>query len=384
MSQLSNKSADTMLAQAMHRLDETTGAVIPPIQMATTFARNPDYGLRQEYIYSRNGTPNFDDVEQLVASLERGEESLLFSSGLAAVAAIVQSLPPAAHVVAPKGMYYAALVWLNRLAKRGEISLTLFDPSDTQAMGQAIRAGETKLVWIETALNPTWQVMDIKASADLAHAAGAILAVDATVTPPITCQPITHGADIVFHSATKYLNGHSDLLGGVITCAHKDDFWQEICQVRTLSGGVMGPFEAWLLLRGMRTLAVRFERASSSAERIAHHFADHPKLEKVLYPGLKSHPGHTIAAQQCSNGFGGMISLLVKGGFNEALSVTKALHLFLPATSLGGVESLAEHRKTIEGELTDVPANLVRLSVGIEAVEDLIGDIEQALNQLPE
>jgi cystathionine gamma-synthase len=375
-------SEPTLLAQAMHAIDETTGAVVPPIYPATTFARNENYDLRNGWLYSRAGNPNYCEIETLLTTLEGGKGAQLFSSGLAAFAAAIQSFKPGAHIVVPSIMYFAAQVWLKRLTDRGDIHLTIFDPSKEGALETAIIPGKTDLLWIETALNPTWAVMDIAYCAELVHKAGGLLAVDSTVTPPVTCKPIKHGADLVYHSATKYLNGHSDVLGGILVCADDNEQWQDICAIRTATGGVMGPFEAWLLLRGMRTLSIRFREASDNAMAIARYFESHPKLEAVLYPGLNSHPGHDSAARQCENGFGGMMSLLVKGGFDEAVTVTKALKLFVPATSLGGVESLVEHRKTIEGDLSDVPANLIRLSVGIESANDLIADLEQALNQL--
>ena len=246
----------------------------------------------------------------------------------------------------------------------------------------AIRPGETAIVWIETPLNPTWDVIDIRQAADIAHAAGAILAVDATVATPLTTRALDHGADLVFHSATKYLNGHSDVLAGILVCARDDERWQDIRLVRTLTGGVLAPLEAWLLLRGMRTMALRVERSSQNALRLARHFENDERLEAVLYPGLESHRGHEIAKRQMKNGFGGMLSLLVKGGAVEAVTIAGSLRLFVRATSLGGVESLVEHRASIEGPHSAVPPNLLRLSIGIESCEELIADLEQSLDRL--
>ena len=369
-----------MLAQAGHFIDPETRAIVPPIHSSTTFARDGDYELGR-YIYSRDGSPTFDQAEALIAGLEGGAASLLFASGLAAASAVFEPLRPGQHVVAPQAMYFALQAWLKILADRRDVGLTLVDTSDPANVAEAMRP-ETAIVWVETMSNPTWDVADIAALAKIAHAGGAILGVDATVTPPLTCRPIELGADIVFHSTTKYLNGHSDALGGVLTTARDDALWQDIRGVRKFVGGVMGPFEAWLLLRGMRTLDVRWERASANAMAIARHFHDHPKVEAVRYAGLEDHPGHDIAARQFTGGFGGMLSILVHGGAEAALTVAKSVKLFVPATSLGGVESLIEHRSTVEGPDSPTPQNLLRLSVGIEAADDLIADLEQALSRV--
>jgi cystathionine gamma-synthase len=246
---------------------------------------------------------------------------------------------------------------------------------------RALQPGKTSVVWIETPINPTWEVIDIALAADIAHQAGAILAVDSTVASPVTTRALEFGADIVFHSATKYLNGHSDVVAGILVTAKQDDRWEEIKLIRTLTGGVLGPFEAWLLLRGMRTLFLRFDKASQSALRLAQYFEGHPRLQRVLYPGLESHPGHEIAKRQMTQGFGGMLSLLVDGGADEARRIAGNTRLFVRATSLGGVESLIEHRAAVEGPHSEVPQNLLRLSIGIENCQDLIDDLEQSLEK---
>jgi cystathionine gamma-synthase len=276
-------------------------------------------------------------------------------------------------------MYYGTRDWLKRLEGLGRISLTLFDPRDTGALAGAIRNGKTDLVWIETPLNPTWDVIDIAAAAAAAHEAGAILAVDATATAAVTTQPLKLGADMVFHSATKYLNGHSDVLAGVLVTGAENRRWKDIASLRTRMGAPLPPLECFLLMRGLRTLFVRYRQCSANAMALARHFEGHPKVERVLYPGLSSHPGHAVAARQMTDGFGGMMSILVKGGFVDAQLLCTRLKVIVPATSLGGVESLAEHRKTVEGPTSPVPDNLVRISVGIEHVDDLIADLEQAL-----
>jgi len=243
----------------------------------------------------------------------------------------------------------------------------------------ALQAGRTKLVWIETPANPLWTVTDIAATAALAHAAGARVAVDSTVATPVLTQPLELGADLVMHAATKYLNGHSDLIAGVLVTKADDDFWKRVKTVRAQIGGTLGSFESWLLLRGMRTLYLRVRTASASAQRIAEHFAQHRHVEAVLYPGLRDAPGHAIAARQMQGGFGGMLSVRAKGGEAAAIATAAHVQLWKRATSLGGTESLIEHRASVEGAGTPAPPDLLRLSVGIEHVDDLIADLEQAL-----
>lgn len=371
---------ETLLAQAAHYVDSATGAVAPPIHTSVTFARDENYDLIGETLYSRYGSPNFSDAEKVLATLDGGAGALLFGSGLAAIAALFETVATGRHIVAPKIMYFGAQAWIRRISERRGIGLTLYDATEPGALAGAIRTGETDIVWVETPCNPTWDVVDIAEAARLAHEAGAILGVDSTVAPPVTTRALDHGADIVFHSATKYLNGHSDSLAGVLVSARDDERWREIAEIRKLSGALPGPFEAWLLLRGLRTLCLRFSRSSESALRFAETFSGHPKLDAVLYPGLKSHPGHEIAARQMQGGFGGMLSVLVSGDAETALAVCARLRLFIRATSLGGVESLVEHRKSIEGPESDVDPRLIRFSIGIEAVEDLIDDFEQALS----
>ncbi len=379
---LKKRSLSTLLAQAGHFVDGVTGAVTPPIHPSTTFARGDDYELIGDYTYSRDQNPTYDQVEHLIAELDNGAEARLFSSGMAAITAVFATVNMGQHIVAPTIMYHGAQDWLRRIGEKSDIGLTLFDATDPNGLRQAIKPGKTAIVWIETPVNPTWDVIDIADSAEAAHDAGAILGVDCTVSTPITTRALDLGADLVFHSATKYLNGHSDLTAGILVTRETDERWQEIKFIRKHVGGVLGAFESWLLLRGMRTLSIRFERASSNALKIAQNFEGHSSLEAVLYPGLKSHPGHEIAQRQMTNGFGGMLSLCVKGGATEAKAVATKLDLFISATSLGGVESLVEHRASVEGPLSQVQPNLLRLSVGIEDVDDLIADIEQALEAI--
>ncbi len=370
---------ETIAAHALRAVDEATGAVVPPIHTSSTYARDGNYAPKLKENYIRNGNPTLWQAEETIAALEGGTSALLFASGMAAITTLLETVPQGSHVVAPDVMYYGTRDWLKRLESLGRISLTLFDPALPGALDGAIRKGGTGLVWIETPLNPTWDVIDIAAAARAAHEAGAILAVDATATGAVTTQPLKLGADIVFHSATKYLNGHSDVLAGVLVTGEENRRWKEIASLRSKMGAPLPPLECFLLMRGMRTLFVRYRQASANAMAIARHFENHPKLERVLYPGLASHRGHAVAARQMTDGFGGMMSILVRGGFEDAKRLCTRLRVIVPATSLGGVESLAEHRKTVEGPTSPVPDNLVRISVGIEHADDLIADLEQAL-----
>ena len=371
-------SLETLLTQAGHYIDPETGAIVPPIHPSTTYARDERYEL-QGFEYSRIANPTGRRVEEVLARLEGAEDALLFSSGLAGVSTFFETVRSGQRIVAPRVMYHGAADWLRRLAGHRGIDVAFFDTAAPGALERAVQAGKTAVVWIEPSVNPTWDVIDVRAASEAAHAAGAILAVDATVTPPVTLRALDLGADIVFHSGTKYLAGHSDVTAGVLATRAVDARWEGINSARTLMGGVLGPFECWLLLRGMRTLHLRYERQSANALAIARHFEHHPELKAVLYPGLKSHPGHAMAARQMQGGFGAMLSLLIVGDAEAARRVAARTRLFVPATSLGGVESLIEHRATVEGPNSVVPANLLRVSVGIERVDELIADLEQAL-----
>ncbi len=381
MKNWSEFSAESLLAQAGFEPDPDTGAVIPPLHASTTFARDGQYELMGEFNYGRYANPTARQAEKVLAKLDGAADALTFSAGLAAVAAVFETLETGQHIVAPTIMYHGALDWFRRISEKHGIGLTLFDATEAGALEAAARPGETAIVWIESPVNPTWDVIDIAAAAKVAHDAGAILAVDATVAPPVTMRALDHGADLVFHSATKYLNGHSDVVAVVLTTARRDARWEEIQLVRKYLGSRLNPFDAWLLLRGLRTLFVRYERASENAMAIARHFESHPKIERVLYPGLESHPGHEIAKRQMTGGFGGMLSICVDGDGETAKRVATSLKLFVRATSLGGVESLIEHRKSVEGPHSLVPANLLRISTGLEKAEDLIADLDQALEK---
>jgi len=374
-------SPETLAAQALGEVDPASGALAPVINLSTNYERQPDGSYRQDRVYARADNPTFEHAEQLLAALEgAGCSCALFASGMAAATAVFQALLPGDHVLVSRVLYWGVRKWLAEFALTWGLDVEFADTSDPGALAAAIRPGRTRLLWVETPANPTWEITDLAAVCDLAHGAGVRVAVDNTVPTPVLTRPFAHGADLVVHSASKYLNGHSDVLAGAVLSARRDPFWERIRSWRRNGGAVLGPFEAWLLQRGMRTLFLRVHRASETALAIATHFHDHPALSAVLYPGLPSHPGHQIAARQMSGGFGGMLSIRLAGGAEHAAAVLRATAVFKRATSLGGVESLAEHRAAVEGPSSPVPDDLLRLSIGIEAAADLITDLEAALD----
>ena len=372
---------ESIAAQALGWVDERTRAIAPPLHVATTYLRDPDNQYRSGRIYARADNPAYDQAEAVLAELEQGSHAALFASGMAAATAVFQALSPGDHVLAPKVMYWSLRNWLMNFATRWGLQVELIDMTDPAAVRAALRPGKTRLVWIETPANPLWTVTDIAATVEAAHAAGARVAVDSTVATPVLTRPLTLGADLVMHAATKYLNGHSDVVAGVLVTRQDDEYWRAIKAVRAQVGGTLGSFEAWLLVRGMRTLYLRVRHASAAALRIAEHFQTHPLVEAVLYPGLPSAPGHAVAAQQMQGGFGGMLSLRARGGEAAAIATAAHVGLWKRATSLGGVESLIEHRASVEGAGTPAPPDLLRLSVGLEDPGDLITDLEQALEK---
>ena len=369
----------TIAAQALGWIDETTRAVSPALHVSSTFIRDVDNGYRSGRNYARADNPPFDQPEAVLAALEKGRAAMVFASGVAAATACFLALAPGDHVVAPKVMYWSLRHWLVTFARDWGLDVELVDLTDLDALRRAMKPGKTKLVWAETPANPLWDITDISAAAEIAHGAGARLAVDSTVATPVFTQPIALGADIVMHSATKYLNGHSDLVAGALIARTDDEYWQRIKSVRAQIGGILGSFESWLLTRGMRTLYPRVTTASANAQKIAEHFAGHPRVTKVLYPGLADFPGHAIAARQMKGGFGGMLSIRVAGGEQAAIGTAANVQVWKRATSLGGVESLVEHRASVEGAGSPCPPDLLRLSAGIEEADDLIADLEQAL-----
>ena len=371
--------AETLAAQGMGRVAEPHRDIVPPIHVSTTYERSGDGSFPGGRIYSRPDNPSFDQVEALIAALEGAAGALVFASGQAAAAAVFQALSPGEPVLAPRNMYWGLRNWISQFAGTWKLPLEFYDNASTDDLAAKSRALRPRLIWVETPANPTWDITDIAAAAQLAREVGGIVAVDSTAATPLLTRPLALGAHIVMHSATKYLNGHSDAIAGALATARDDELWERIRGVRGGAGAVLGPFEAWLLLRGMRTLHVRVAAACANAQAVAERFVSHRKLSHVLYPGLPSHPGHATAARQMKGGFGGMLSLRLREGDEAAKRFAARLRVFKRATSLGSVESLAEHRASVEGPGTACPADLVRLSIGIEHVDDLIGDIEQAL-----
>jgi cystathionine gamma-synthase len=372
---------ETVAVQAGGAGDAATGAIVPPIHVATTFVRDPDNAYRRGYCYGRSDNATVRQVEHVLTQLEGGAASLLLSSGMAAATTAFLALERPAHVVAPTEMYWGLRQWLVQDAPGHGLDVTFVPAGNLRALDAAIEPGRTRLVWLETPSNPTWVVTDLAEAARSVRAAGALLAVDSTVPTPVLTRPIAFGADIVVHSATKYLNGHSDVVAGALVFARAigDRTWGHAARLRGMLGAILGPFEAALLLRGLRTLHVRVRHQSAAALAIARHFSGHPAVLRVLYPGLPAHPGHAIAARQMQGGFGGMLSLRIKGGAAAAVSGAARMQVWQRATSLGGVESLVEHRSSIEGPGSPCPSDLLRFSVGLESVDDLIADIEQAL-----
>lgn len=371
-------SARSLTAQAMGRIDPETRAIVPPIHVSTTFERDPDNGYASGFVYARPDNRTVREAEEILTMLEGAAESLVFSSGMSAATAVFLSLSPGDHVLAPQVMYWSLRKWLREEAARWGIETTFVDMTDLAAVAAAVRPGRTRLIWIETPANPLWDVVDVAAVARVAQTAGAKVAVDSTCASPALSRPLSLGADIVMHAATKYLNGHSDVVAGSLSVARPGPLWDRIKTFRRSVGAILGPWEAFLLIRGMRTLHLRVAAASATAMTLATRFADHPAVAQVLYPGLPAHPGHAIAARQMQGGFGGMLSIRLRGGQAAAIAAAARVQLWKRATSLGGVESLIEHRASIEGEGSPCPDDLLRLSVGIEDPEDLFADLDAA------
>ena len=369
----------TLAAQALGKIDEATRAVTPPIHLSTTFLRDPDNLYRSGNVYGRPDNATVREAEAVIGALEGAAETLVFGSGMSAAVALFLSLGAGAHVVAPTIMYWALRNWLAKDAAGFGLKVDFVDTEDFAALERAVRPGETKLVWLETPSNPLWGISDIAESAALAHTAGALLAVDSTCATPIFTQPLALGADVVMHSATKYLNGHSDAIAGALCFARAEGGFDRARDIRKAHGLILHPFEAFLLIRGLRTLDLRVRACALNAIRLAHRFSTHRAVRSVLYPGLPAHPGHKTALKQMQGGFGGMLSIRVRGGAYAAIATAARTRLWKRATSLGGVESLIEHRASIEGEGSPCPPDLLRLSAGIEDVEDLWRDLDEAL-----
>ncbi|MFG6584832.1 trans-sulfuration enzyme family protein [Sulfitobacter sp. 1A12779] len=372
----------TIAAQAAGAVDPASGGVVPPVQFATTYLRDENYDLvNPDNVYLRSHNENTRVAERMLNALERADETLIFPSGMAAIAAVFRTVPNGASVVVQSQIYWGTTKWIRDFCARRQIALHEVDASDLDAFAALCRAEKPDLCLIETPSNPWLRITDIAGAAAAAHEVGATLVVDSTAASPVLSHPLEHGADIVMHSATKGINGHSDVLAGSLATKDAETpRWQMIRDDRNEAGAVIGPMEAWLLARGMRTLPLRMREMSRNAMALAEFLSDHPQVEQVMYPGLPDHPGHALAAQQMRGGYGGLLSFVVKGGAEAALKAAGRLQLFHRATSLGGVESLVEHRHTIEPH-TGIPEGLLRLSVGIEDVEDLGADLGQALGQ---
>jgi cystathionine gamma-synthase len=368
---------ETLAVHAGHRPDPATGAVMPPIHLSTTFERAADGTFPTGYVYSRDANPNRRALEESLAALEGGAAAAAFASGMAATTAVFQALAPGDHVIVPDDSYYITRKLLQEVFARWRLEHTAVDLTDLAAVERALRP-TTRLIWVETPSNPLIRITDIAAIVALARRAGARVACDNTWATPMLTRPLELGADLVMHSTTKYLGGHSDVLSGALVARADDELFQQIRTVQIAGGSVAAPFDCWLLLRGIRSLPYRMRAHCEHATAVAEFLALHPAVARVHYPGLASHPGHVIAARQMK-AFGGMLSFEVRGARPEALRVAGRLDLVTRATSLGGPESLIEHRASVEGAHTRAPESLLRMSVGLEHPDDVIADLARAL-----
>ncbi len=377
-----DRDPQTLAAQAGGRRDPGTGALPPAVHIAATYGRDADYRLPGGYAYLRDqGSPMYEQAESVLAGLEGAADALVFSSGMAAATAVFATLPSGSRVVVPQTMYFGLTAWLREFGPVHGLDVATVPTGDLDAIRAAVTAAPTALVWVETPCNPTWLVTDVAACAEIAHAAGALLGVDNTVPTPVHTRPVELGADLVMHSGTKYLNGHNDVVAGFLATAADGDVWQRLRLHRRLAGAILGPWEAYLLVRGMKTLFPRMRQISATAQAVAEHFAADRRVRHVAYPGLPSDPGHVVAAKQMTGGFSGMLSVHVDGDADRALRTANACELFVRATSLGGTESLVEHRFTFEGPGSTAPPDMLRVSVGLESPADLIADLDRALDR---
>jgi cystathionine gamma-synthase len=367
---------ETVAVHAGHTVDPATGAVTAPIYLSTTFERDIDGSYSRGFMYTRNDNPNRHALEQAVAALEGGVAACAFASGSGATMSIFQALAPGDHLLAHVDAYYGTTRILRDILMRWGLDADFIDMSDLAAVKRALRPN-TKLAWMETPSNPLLKVVDLAAVTEIVHDAGALCVCDNTWAP-ILQRPFQLGVDLILHSTTKYFGGHCDVLGGIVIARNDGEFFQRIRTIQYSGGAVPSPFDCWLILRGMRTLPWRMRAHSENAAKVAGFLAQHRQVERVHYPGLRSFPGYEIAAKQMSM-FGGMLSFEVKGGRDAAMATTAKTKIFIRATSLGGVESLIEHRASIEGPGTTSPEGLLRLSIGLENSDDLIEDLDQAL-----
>ncbi len=368
---------ETLAIHAGGAPDAETGAVAPPLHLATTFQHGPAGERRAGYEYQREGNPTQDRFEAMLAALEGGEAALAFASGMAAIGALLESLPRDSHLLIPDDCYSGLRPLCAEFLPRLGVCASAVDMGDADAVAAAFRP-DTRCLWIETPSNPQLRIADIAALARIARDRGALVVCDNTFATPLLQSPLALGADVVMHSATKYFGGHSDVMGGALVFVRRDGLHEAIAHRRHVTGGILSPFNAWLLLRGARSLPARMAWHCANARRIAEFLAAHPRVETVHWPGLPTHPGHAVAARQMRD-FGGMLSFRVRGGREATLAAAGRLRLILNATSLGSCESLIEHRASVEGPHPVSPQDLLRLSVGLEHAEDLIADLEQAL-----
>jgi cystathionine gamma-synthase len=379
-----SKHPDTISARADGFVDAQSGGVVPPMQASTTFIRDGDYNLSNpENTYGRDHNEQVRLAEQILSKLEGASDSLLFASGMAAIAALIEPLKSGQTLLVQEGCYWGATAFFRDHCAHRNINLIEADSGDLDAFTKVIVDEQPDLVFLETPSNPWIRLCDVIEISKVTKKHGALLAVDATAATPILMQPLGLGADIVMHSATKAINGHTDVLAGVVSVRdHHSDYWASIAKCRHMSGAIVSAHSAWMLIRGMRTLPLRIERMCKNALAVAEFLSTHEKVEAVWYPGLTSDPGHALAQNQMSGGFGYLMSFLVRGKRHEALEFCRHLEGIHRATSLGGTESLVEHRHTIEGDLTGCPENLIRLSIGIENKKDLIEELDQALSKI--
>ena len=383
MTSWSDAGFETRAIHAGQEPDPQTGAVVPPVYQVSTYAQDGVGGLRGGYEYSRSGNPTRTALEECLASLEGGARGLAFASGLAAEDTLLRTvMAPGAHAIIGNDAYGGTYRLFAKVAEPWGVEHTPVDLTDLDAVRRAVRTGQTRLIWAETPTNPLLTVVDIAALADIAHEAGALLVVDNTFASPYLQQPLALGADVVVHSTTKYLGGHSDVIGGGLVVADPE-LGDRLAYHQNAMGSVPGPWDSWLVLRGIKTLAVRMDRHCANAKAIVDLLTSHPAVTEVYYPGLPGHRGHEVAARQMRD-FGGMVSFRVAGGEQEAVDLCARTRVFTLGESLGGVESLIEHpgrmtHASAAGSALEVPADLVRLSVGIESVDDLIADLKQAL-----
>jgi cystathionine gamma-synthase len=369
-------SPETQAIHSGRDIDPATGALTPPIHLSTTFERDGDGSYPHGYVYGRSGNPNRDALETALTTLEKGTETATFASGSAATFSLLQALRPGDHVIAPQSVYFGVQQMLSQIFTPWGLSHTLVDTTDVEAVADALRPN-TRLVLIETPSNPQLAVTDIQAIADLTHQANAYLACDNTIASPVLQTPLTHGADFVIHATTKYLAGHGDVIGGAVVTREVNPLFEQLRLIQTIGGTVPSPFDCWLTLRGLQTLPLRVRAQAQAAQTVAEWLAQHPAIERVLYPGLVDHPGYAIAQKQMT-GYGGLLSLLVKGDQERAMAVAAKTRLIARATSFGSPHSTIEHRASIEKGTTTAP-NLLRLSIGLEAVEDIMADLDRAL-----